>query len=51
MDFRQEGVIVMLQETEKQDIKQGLLPTPPLPTDISRVELSDNARKVFPEGT
>lgn len=37
----------MLQEAEKQDLKQGLLPTPPLPTDISQVELTDNARQVF----
>lgn len=37
----------MLQETHIQDDKHGLLPTPPLPSDVKSVELTENARKVF----
>ena len=37
----------MLQEVEKPDTKHGLLPTPPLPSDVHPVELSENARQVF----
>lgn len=36
----------MLQDA-KTESKYGLLPTPPLPPDAPKVELSENARKVF----
>ena len=37
----------MLQEPNTQEVKSGLLPTPPLPDDLGGVELSDNARQVL----
>jgi ribonucleoside-diphosphate reductase alpha chain len=37
----------MLQEAVKQETKPGLLLTPPLPNDVARVDLTDNARQVF----
>ena len=37
----------MVRETQTMDSKRGLLPTPPLPSDVLKVDLSDNARQVF----
>lgn len=37
----------MLMETNKKGIKQGLLPTPPLPAGIGQVELPENGRQVL----
>ncbi|HEX7975963.1 MAG TPA: ribonucleotide reductase N-terminal alpha domain-containing protein [Anaerolineales bacterium] len=37
----------MLQELIKQEVKSGLLPTPPLPADLGPVELTENARQVL----
>lgn len=37
----------MLQKTKEDAGKYGLLPTPPLPTNAPKVELTENARKVF----
>lgn len=37
----------MSQEAVEQDLKHGVLPTPPLPPDSRKVELTDNAKKVF----
>jgi ribonucleoside-diphosphate reductase alpha chain len=37
----------MLQETVLQMDEHGLLPTPPLPADLGKVELTENARQVF----
>jgi ribonucleoside-diphosphate reductase alpha chain len=37
----------MLQEVESRDGKQGMLPTPPIPSDVQNVDLTDNARQVF----
>lgn len=37
----------MLQDAAEQDLKHGVLPTPPLPHDAPKVELTDNAKKVF----
>jgi ribonucleoside-diphosphate reductase alpha chain len=37
----------MLKDSPTHDAKQDLLPTPPLPADLGRVELTDNARQVL----
>jgi ribonucleoside-diphosphate reductase alpha chain len=37
----------MLREENEQVDKAGLLPTPPLPPDLKRVAISDNAEQVF----
>ena len=37
----------MLRDFDKQIEDHGLLPTPPLPNDLERIELSDNARRVL----
>ena len=37
----------MAGEKQILDRKRGLLPTPPLPPDVHKVELTDNARQVF----
>jgi ribonucleoside-diphosphate reductase alpha chain len=37
----------MLHDSPAQRLKNGLLPTPPLPDDLADVELTDNARKVL----
>ena len=37
----------MLQEINSQSTNHGLLPTPPLPDDLHKVELTDNARQVL----
>jgi ribonucleoside-diphosphate reductase alpha chain len=37
----------MFQETVSQAEKQGLLPAPPLPDDLSEVSLTENARQVL----
>lgn len=37
---------MLREENEKVD-KSGLLPTPPLPPDLDKVELTDNAKQVF----
>jgi len=37
----------MLHEPLAQDLKHGLLPTPPLPEDFGKVDLSENARQVL----
>ncbi len=37
----------MLQEFNTQIVKDGLLPTPPLPDDLGKVELTENARQVL----
>lgn len=37
----------MVQEMQRIEIKQGLLPTPPLPADLPPVVLSENAREVL----
>ncbi len=37
----------MHQEHTPQEVKSGLLPTPPLPHDLGGVELSENARQVL----
>ncbi len=37
----------MLRDAAEQDLKHGMLPTPPLPQDAHKVELTDNAKKVF----
>lgn len=37
----------MAGEKKILDRKRGLLPTPPLPLDVHKVELTDNARQVF----
>lgn len=37
----------MLTETNKQENDKGLLPTPPLPEGIGKVELSENGRQVM----
>ena len=37
----------MLHEPLSQDLKHGLLPTPPLPEDFGKVDLSENARQVL----
>lgn len=37
----------MSQEAVEQELKHGVLPTPPLPSDSRKVELTDNAKKVF----
>lgn len=37
----------MLVERNPHKVKDGLLPTPPLPVELSRVDLTDNARQVL----
>jgi ribonucleoside-diphosphate reductase alpha chain len=37
----------MVNEILKIDSKNGMLPTPPLPPDVVKVELTENARQVF----
>jgi ribonucleoside-diphosphate reductase alpha chain len=37
----------MLYDSKVQELKHGLLPTPPLPADLGQVELTENARKVL----
>jgi ribonucleoside-diphosphate reductase alpha chain len=37
----------MLQEVEKPKLRDGLLPTPALPTDLGGVDLTNNARQVL----
>ena len=37
----------MLQEVESRDAKQGMPPTPPIPSDVQNVDLTENARQVF----
>ena len=37
----------MFMETNKKGINQGLLPTPPLPAGIGKVELPENGRQVL----
>ena len=37
----------MLKNFDKKIKDHGLLPTPPLPDDLERIELSDNARRVL----
>ena len=37
----------MLYDSPTQELKNGLLPTPPLPDDLPGVDLTENARKVL----
>ena len=37
----------MLHQSLPKDIKSGLLPTPPVPEDLEKVDLSENARAVL----
>ena len=37
----------MLREGKKEGVSKGLLPTPPLPVDLNKVDLTDNAQQVF----
>jgi ribonucleoside-diphosphate reductase alpha chain len=37
----------MLEQSKVQSMKDGLMPTPPLPADLKPVELTENARKVL----
>ncbi len=37
----------MLQEPNTQEVKSGLLPTPPMPDDLGGVDLTENARQVL----
>jgi ribonucleoside-diphosphate reductase alpha chain len=37
----------MFRENQKKAVKSGMLPTPPLPADINKVDLTDNAEQVF----
>ncbi len=37
----------MLHDSPAQELKNGLLPTPPLPDDLTGVDLTENARKVL----
>ncbi len=37
----------MLREGKKEGVSKGLLPTPPLPADLNKVDLTDNAQQVF----
>jgi ribonucleoside-diphosphate reductase alpha chain len=37
----------MLRENHEKDVKSGILPTPPLPPDLNKVDLTDNAEQVF----
>ena len=37
----------MLHQSLSKDIKSGLLPTPPVPGDLEKVDLSENARAVL----
>ena len=37
----------MLREEKDRSIDSGMLPTPPLPTGINQVDLTDNAEQVF----
>ncbi len=37
----------MLREEQDRDIESGILPTPPVPIDVNKVDLTDNAEQVF----
>ncbi len=37
----------MLHDSPAQELKNGLLPTPPLPEDLPGIDLTENARKVL----
>ncbi len=34
-------------KTQEPAVKSGLLPTPPMPTDLPGIDLTDNARQVL----
>ena len=37
----------MLRENQEKDVKSGILPTPPIPPELNKVDLTDNAEQVF----